>query len=173
MQTAAATLLIAARQLQHGGAMGPPDYGRIASQLREVTDQLASLEQRAAGYETHPVNFAEMLRATGVTTAPLPEEMMVEGPANDLRDLLCVLVEYAGTVGHGAIGLRPEVKCKNSGPRQMCVTELTVRSSDVPDFLQRKLWEAAHRRRGEVSLISELQSCRIEFRLPIERRRMA
>jgi hypothetical protein len=173
MDAAAATLLMAAQRLQHGGALDRANYGRIVSQLREVTDQLTALEKRSGNQEARPVNYTAMLRDTAAMTSPLSEEIMVEGPAHDLHDLLCVLAEYALTAGHNPIDVRLEVNRKKNEAKEMCVTELVVHSSDIPDFLRRKLWEAVRIRRGEVSVIAEPERCRIEFKLPIERRRAA
>jgi hypothetical protein len=87
-----------------------------------------------------------------------------------LHDLLSSLVEYARTVGRDPIELRAQVMHKSGDDRAMCLTELVIQSPDVPDFLRRKLWDSARTRRGEVSVISEPECCRVEFALPVERR---
>jgi hypothetical protein len=173
MYAAVATLEMNARRLQLGEKLDRSNYRRIVSQLREVTDELTALEKRGERQTPRSVNFAAMLRDTTATTLPLLEEIIVEGPAHDLRDLLCSLVAYARTVGRDPIDLRVEVKRKNSAAGEMCVTEFVVRSPDVPDFLQRKLWNAIRARHGEVSVVSEPERSRIGFRLPIAPRRAA
>ncbi len=100
-------------------------------------------------------------------------EIMVEGPARDLRDLLCCLLEYALSVGRNPIDLRVAIKGMSSAARKVCATELVVQSRDVPDFLRRKLWETIRARRGEVSVVIEPECCRLGFTLPIERRQVS
>jgi hypothetical protein len=181
MYAAVATLQMAARQLQLGGGLDPSKYGRIVTQLREVTDQLTAVHRRAGNQKTDPVNFTEMLREAMATASPgsngiaMPvlEDVMVEGPANDLRDLLSSLFEYALTVGRDPIDLRTQVRQTGPQLRPVYATELVIQSPDVPDFLRRKLWDAVRVRRGEVCVISEPERCRVEFALPIERRSAA
>ena len=178
MYAAVAALQKAQRQLQLDGGRDPSKYGRIMTQLREVTDQLTAVHRRAANHKADPVNFTQLLREalatatagnTGIAAAG-PEDVMVEGPANDLRDLLSSLFEYALTVGRDPIELHAHVRQEEPEPRAAYVTELVIQSPDVPDFLRRKLWDAVRARHGEVRVISEPQRCRIEFALPVDRR---
>jgi len=185
MDAAVATLQMAARQLQLSGGLERCEYSRIMTRLREVTDELSAVERRTGKQKPDPVDFTVILRAALATASPLvdrhqsgfalslPEGIMVEGPSHDLRDLLCSLFEYALSVGRDPIDLRVEVGCRHSKGREMCATELAVESSDLPDFLRRKLWDAIRMRRGEVSITAEPARCRIGFTLPIERRRAA
>jgi hypothetical protein len=180
MHAAVATLQMAARQSQLDGGLDQSKYSRIMTQLRQVADQLTAVDQRAGKQKADPVNLTEMLRdalaaaspavAQNGVAMPEPEEAMVEGPANDLRDLVSSLFEYALTVGPKPIDLRTQIKQTSPQPRAMYATELVIQSPDVPDFLRRKLWDAVRIRRGEVSVISEPDRCRIEFMLPVERR---
>jgi hypothetical protein len=182
MHAAVETLQMAARQMQLSGELERSTYSRIMTQLREVTDELTAVERRMEKREAGPVNFTEILRAAVATAPPppdqdasglvtqVPEGIMVEGPAHNLRDLLNSLVEYARTVGRDPIELRVHIKHGAGEVRTTCSTELIIQSPDVPDFLRRKLWDAARIRRGEVSVICEPECCRVEFTLPIERR---
>lgn len=181
MYAAVATLQMAARQLQLSGELDRSKYSRIMAQLREVADELTAFERRTGKQKADPVNFTAMLReavaiaghdGNGIVMQ-LAEDVMVEGPANDLRDLVCCLVEYALSVGRGPADLRAQVKQTSNQLRAMCATELAIPSPDVPDFLRRRLWDAVRTRRGEVSVICEPEHCRIEFTLPIERRSAA
>lgn len=177
MHAAVATLQKAAQQLQRSDQLDRSKYGRIITQLRQVTDELNGFERRAAKQKADPVNFTQMLRAALTMASPtpgedgiVPEDVMVEGPANDLRDLVCGLAEYALTVGCDPVDLRTQIKCTRNAAQSMSTTELNFHCPDVPDFLQRKLWDAVRIRRGEVSVISEQKRCRIVFALPVERR---
>jgi hypothetical protein len=181
MHAAVATLQKTARQLQLSGELEQSAYSRIMNQLREVTEQLSASERRRAKQKAGPVNFTALLRgalasapatadahADGLAAA-VPRDIWVVGPAHDLRDLLCSLIEYARAVGCDPIELRADIQPNGSaGP--VCATELIIQSPDLPDFLRRKLWDAVRIRRGEVSVVSELARCRIGFTLPIERR---
>jgi hypothetical protein len=79
-------------------------------------------------------------------------------------------MEYALTVARGPIDLHAEIKRESNNVRAVCATELLIQSSDVPDFLRRKLWDTIGKRRGEHSIILEPECCRVRFTLPIERR---
>jgi len=98
---------------------------------------------------------------------------MVQGPAHDLRDLLSSLVEYASAVGAKPLALHARIRHDVGASKAACTTELVVQSPDLPDFLRRKLWDAARVRGGEVSVISEPTLCRVEFTIPIDHRRDA
>jgi len=100
----------------------------------------------------------------------VPEYVMVQGPAHDLRDLVCSLAEYALTVARDPVDLRAQVMYTSNQGRGVCATELVIQSPDVPDFLRRKLWDAVRIRHGEVSVVLEPERCRVKFTLPIERR---
>jgi len=183
MHPAVATLEMAARQLQLSGELERSEFGRIMLQLRSVADGLSTVERRIAKQKAASVNFAALLRSAIAPTDPacrqdddarLPkQEMTVEGPAHDLRDLLCSLVEYARAVGTEPLEWRAHIKQDIGATRAKCTTELVVQSPDLPDFLRRKLWDAARIRGGEVSVISEPTLCRIEFTIPIDRREAA
>jgi len=179
MQTTVATLQRAARQLNTSG-LDRSKCRRIIAELREVTDELTAFERRGGKQKADPVNFAEML-LDALAAASLSAgddsvavsgaaDAVVEGPANDLRDLVSCLFEYAG---RGRIELRAHVKPMSPGPGAGYATELTVQSPDIPDFLRRKLWDAVRARRGEVCVSSEPERCRIQFTLPVERRSAA
>ena len=179
MQTTVATLQKAARQLNTSG-LDRSKCRRIIAELREVTDELTAFERRGGKQKADPVNFAEMLldglaaasRSAGSDRNSVAvsgaEDAMVEGPANDLRDLVSCLFEYAG---RGRIELCAEIKPMSPGAGY--ATELIVRSPDLPDFLRRKLWDAVRARRGEVCVSSEPERCRIQFTLPVECRSAA
>jgi len=173
MHAAVASLQQAARRLQHSGILDPSKYAWMMSQLRDVTTELDASERRARDQKADPVNIAELLREA-LTTAgiamPLPDTVMVAGPARNLRDLLCCLIEYALGVRPNSIDLRAETRPSTDEAREAFTIELVIQSPDVPDFLRRKLWEAARARRGEVSIVSELDCCRIGLSIPVERR---
>lgn len=185
MYAAVAALQMTARRLQLSGGLDQSKYDQIISQLRQITDELTDSDRRAGKQKLDPVNFFDMVRDTVATASAeghpdinrvamqLVQDVMVEGPAHDLRDLLRSLFEYALGVGQDPITLRVEVKCTGEPAREMCLTELAIHSPNVPDFLQRKLWNTVRARRGEVSVISEPERCRIGFTLPVERRRAA
>jgi hypothetical protein len=186
MHAAVATLQKGARQLQLSGELERSDYSGIVTQLRQVAEGLTALERRTGKQKAVSVNYTEMLHAAIATAStsvgqdetgggmPVPDGIMVEGPAHDLHDLLSSLVEYARTVGGDPIELRAQilhqVLHKGGDDNGVCATELVIQSPDLPDFLRRKLWDAARVRRGQVSVISELECCRVGFTLPVERR---
>jgi hypothetical protein len=100
--------------------------------LREVTDELTAFERRAGKRKPDPVSFSQMLldalaaafpsadNDNNIVLSP-PEDVMVEGPVDDLRDLVSSLFEYAGS---GPIDLRTRVKQMNPGLRAGYATEL-------------------------------------------------
>ena len=120
MHPAVATLEMAARQLQLSGELERSEFGRIMMQLRSVADGLSTVDRRIAKQKAASVNFTAMLRSLIAPAAPacgpgdgarLPmQEMMVEGPPHDLRDLLCSLVEYARAVGTEPLDWRAQIK---------------------------------------------------------------
>jgi len=172
MNAAVASLQEAARRLQLSGELDPSKYAWMMSQLRGVTTELDASERSARRKSAAPANFTALLRdAAAPLATSLPEDLMVEGPAQEIRDLLCCLIEYAGAASPGPIALRAEVGCKLGDDRDMLVLELAVQSPDVPDFIRRKLWDAARPRRGEISIVAEPDRCRIGLILPTERRR--
>ena len=183
MHTAITALQTAARRLQLFGGLEQSQCSQIMTQLREVADQLHALERRRGEEKADPVNFTDLVRrALGAASVPaagraartailqVPEDVIVEGPAHDLRDLVCSLIEYAFTVTRNSIELRADIRYTGNQARAVCSTELTLQSSDVPDFLRQKLWEVVRVRRGEVSVVSEAECCRVIFTLPVERR---
>jgi len=179
MYATVATLQMAAQRMQLSGELDQSKCRRIMSQLRQVADELIDSERRLGKQKANPVNFSAVMHDAAAgqdkrrIVMRLADEIMVEGPGHDLHDLLCSLFEHALTVGCEPIDARVEVKCVDNPVRDVCSTELCIQSPDLPDFLQRKLWDAVRARRGEVSLISEPERCRIGFTLPIERRRAA
>jgi hypothetical protein len=180
MHPALATLETTARQLQLSGELERSEFGRIMRQLRVVADGLDTLERRTAKQKAASVNMVELLRAAlapaDADSGPgeevrLPsQDMTVEGPAHDLRDLFCTMIEYARAVGSEPLDLRAHIRHDAGTARETCTMQLLVHAPDLPDFLRRKLWDAARVRGGEVSVISEPTLCRIAFTLPIERR---
>ena len=173
MHAAVASLQQAARRLQHSGNLDPSKYAWMISQLRDVTAELDASERRAQEQKSDPVNIIELLRKAldkaGISMQ-LPDSVTVPGPARTLRDLLSCLIEYALGVRPNALDLRAETVGKADGGREMFTIQLVVQSPDIPDFLRRKLWEAAGARRGEVSIVAELDRCRIDLGIPVERR---
>ena len=181
MDSAVATLQMAARELQAAKAGDKLAYTQIVAKLRKVADQLSGIDRRADQEKVEPVDYAAILRdavnkAASVErigaklTVDLPEHAMVAGPASDLRNVVCGLVEHALTVGCDAIALR----CDDTEPaRPTCVTEFIVRAPAFPDFLQHSLWKVVRTRRGEVSTLVEREKCHIRFKLPLERRAAA
>ncbi len=173
MHAAVASLHQAARRLQHSGNLDPSTYAWVMSQLRDVTTELDASERRAQEQKSDPVNIVELLREAvakaGIST-PLPDPVMVPGPARTLRDLISCLIEYALGAHPDALDLRAETARNAYGAREKFMIKLVVQSPDIPDFLRRKLWEAAGARRGEVSIVAELDRCRIDLGIPIERR---
>jgi hypothetical protein len=182
MYAAVAALQTAARRLQLSAELDSSEYAPMITQLRKVRDQLATFERRAGNQQADRVDLGELLReVTGPASAAndqggsgiatqLSGDILVEGPVQDLRDLFCCLVEYALGVGPGPLNLKVEITRKPNEARETCVIGLIIQSSDVPDFLRRKLWEAARLRRGAVSVVSEPDCCRIGLMLPVERR---
>lgn len=173
MHPAVATLQQAARRLQHSGNMDPSKYALMMSQLRGVTAELDASERRARDQKTDPIDIAELLREVlgkaGIAMQ-LPDDVMVAGPDQSLRDLLGCLIEVALGVRPNSLDLRAGAGRREDKARETFTIELAIKSPDVPDFLRRKLWEAARARGGEVSIVSEPDCCRIGFSLPMERR---
>jgi hypothetical protein len=178
MHAAVASLQKAARQLQLSGELERSEYTKITTQLREVANKLSAFERRTGKQDTPPVNFSDLLRRAAATagqieseaTAQVPDGIMVEGPAHDLRDALCTLVEYGRSVGNDEVAFLVQIVDRANTTGAICLTELLIPAADLPDFVQRKLWDAARVRRGEVSIVSELKRCRVAMTLPIERR---
>jgi hypothetical protein len=171
MEAAIATLQTVARQIRLAGNLEPAKHRRIMAKLREVADELSDVERHAAIETPDPVDFAELLRSAGGLVVRAPESVMIAGPARDLRDLVSSLSEYALSVGHDELELRAQVKYMGCQSRAVCATELQIATPALPDFLQRKLWQTVHARRGEVSIVTKQDCCRVEFVLPIERRK--
>ena len=173
MHPAVATLQQAARRLQHSGNMDPSKFSWMMSQLRGVTAELDASERKARNQKCDPVDITELLRevlAKAGIAVQLPDTIMVAGPDQSLRDLLTCLIEVALGARPNALDLHAEADRKFDNAREAFTIELAIQSPDVPDFLRRKLWEAARMRGGEVSIVAELDCCRIRFTLPIERR---
>ncbi len=173
MHAAVATLQQAARRLQHSGNLDPSKYTWMMSQLRGVTAELDASERRARDQKTDPVDITELLRevlAKAGIAMELPDNTIVAGPAQGLRDLLGCLIEVALGARPNSLDLRVETGGEKDKAQKTFTIELAIQSPDVPDFLRRKLWEAAQARGGEVSIVSEPDSCRIRFSLPTERR---
>jgi len=184
MHAAVVTLQTAARQLQLSGELDRCEYDRMMAQLREVAHGLAAVERRANEQKAETIDFTAMLREAAALGSPegkqgdggdsgggadVPDGMVIEGPAYDLRDALCSLVEYARTVGSSPVDLNARLERGRGAAHAICAVELSVRSPDVPDFLRRKLWDATRARHGEVCLVCEPERCRIHFKLPIAR----
>jgi hypothetical protein len=173
MHPAIATLQQAARRLQHSGNMDPSKYAWMMSQLRGVTAELDASERKARNQTSDPVDITELLHevlAKAGVVMQLPNNTMVAGPAQSLRDLLSCLIEVALGARPNSLRLHARTGRKHEKDRETFTIELTIQSLDVPDFLRRKLWEAARTRGGEVSIVSESDCCRIGFSLPVERR---
>jgi hypothetical protein len=180
MNAAVVTLQEAAGRLRREGELEPSTYAWMISQLRGVTVELDASERRARKKNVAPADFAELLRETAapllnsqggnVIAVQLPDEVLIEGPAAEIRDLLSCLIEYAGNASPNPIDLWAGLGCKPDSGREMLMVELSVRSPDVPDFIRRKLWDTARPRHGELSIVSEPDRCRIGLMLPVERR---
>lgn len=183
MHTAVTTLEKAARQLRISGDLEHCEFDRIMMHLHSVSEGLSAVERRIAKRKAAPVNFTELVRSAmapmlpdchlgNEAAAPL-QPIMVEGPAQDLSELLCSLVEYARDFGRDGPELRLQIKEAAGKAASKCTTVLVVNAFELPDFLRRKLWDAARVRGGEVSITSEPSRCQIEFTLPIDRRASA
>ena len=147
------------------------------AQLRDVNNELDAVARPDGSREADAVDFTLMLReavdaagqdADGIVVH-LMQDAIVAGPAGDLRELMCCLLDFALAVGRGRAALHTRIKEAGSQAGPVCTAELTIFSSDVPDFLRRRLWDAVRARRGEVSIISEPDCSRVEFTLPIKR----
>jgi hypothetical protein len=177
MQAAIATLELAARSLQRAEELDRSKYSHVMAQLRQVMDKLAAAERRTGNSRAGPVDFTRMLRDAAATPPgqerddileQIPENVFVEGPADDLRQLICSLVEYARAVGR--IDLHAQINHGNGKCGDTCTTELVIQPpGEVPDFLRRIMWDAARIRNGEVSTTSTREGYRIGMVLPIER----
>ena len=180
MHAAAAKLQTAAQRLI-SGVTERSDYTQIISQLRAVANELAALERRAGQGKADPVHLTAMLwdaaakassasGQSGITVAAV-EGITVEGPAADLQELISSLLEFALGMARDTVEIRADSAF--IGSRAACALKLVVRCADMPDFLRRKLWDVAHRRRGQVSIVSEADRCRVTLTLPLERRLVA
>lgn len=173
MHAAVVSLQQAARRLHHSGNLDSSKYAWMMSQLRDVTAELDACERQAQERKSDPVNIAELLREAlakaGISIQP-PDPVMVAGPARTLRELLSCLIEYALGARPDALDLDAEMTRKANDTIEMFTIKLVVQSPDIPDFLRRKLWETAGARRGEVSIVAEVDRCRINLDIPVERR---
>jgi hypothetical protein len=182
MHTAIAKLQGATRRLYNPAGLEHLEYSRIAVQVRDVADDVSRFERRAKPDKINRINFTEILRsaeasAPAATHEPqsgvivqAPLDVMIDGPADDLRDLVCSLTEYALTVARNPVVLRAEVRYVGAQARAVCATELVIQSPEVPGLLRRKLRDVVRVRHGEVSVASNSEHCHVEFILPIERR---
>jgi hypothetical protein len=177
MQGAIATLELAARSLQRAEGLDRSKYGHVMAQLRQVMDKLAAAERRTGNSKAGPVDFTQMLRDAAATASDqeredilerIPESVFVEGPADDLRQLICSLVQYSRAVRR--VDLRAQINHGNGKCGATCTTELAIQPpGEVPDFLRRRMWDAARIRSGEVFVTSTREGYRIGMVLPIER----
>jgi hypothetical protein len=180
MQTAIVILQTAARQRSLAGEIGRPTYGRLITQGREIAAEIDPSQNRQTAGGCDPVNYAEILRnAQASITAReniagqqvlVPDGVLVEGPAHDLREAIHHLLEFASSTGVAPTELGIYISYPSDQRRGKCVTEMVMYSPGLPDFLQQTLWNMVRRRHGEMSIISEAQCCRIKFSLPVERR---
>lgn len=181
MHPAIAMLQTTAQALEVSGGLDQSTCSRLMGQLQRITEELVAVERRAGKQKADPVDFTAILRDALATASygvdeehgagkKIPEDVYVEGPSHDLRDLMGSLIEYARSVGPDPVDLRTQVNYTSDQNRAVCMTELAVGTANVPDFLQRKLWETIRARRGVISVISGPQGCCIRFSLPIERR---
>jgi len=180
MNAAIKTLRTGARQLRLAGELDPDKFAWAMTQLRTVANELAACERRASKEEVIPVDITALLsRVLGPPASgqrddriapPSAGNVMVRGPLHDLQDLLNGLIEYARSVYTGPMDLRTSVRRGGCKVGDMFTIELAVRSLEIPDFVRRKLWDAASIRGGEVSVVSEPDRCWIRLTLPTERR---
>lgn len=176
----AATATIDAHMLRTTGRLEKAEYRSVLQQLRYVTERLNVIERRLEKEERDPVELAKIIddavsRAVQplTTSGPVvevPQDILVQGPAKDLREMISALVDHACSSGARSVAIRAQVLYSADQARPMCATEIGVQSKDFPDFLRRRLWDTIHERRGELSVSSELSGYRITFTLPVERR---
>lgn len=149
------------------------------SKQEDRTDRLAAIERRLTEQHSEPVDLSRLITAAarlaadqrqGKMLLQLPEGVFVQGPADDVRELIVGLIEHAGTGGYDKVKFRAQVNYMIDCSRLSCTAEIVTPTPDVPDFLRRELWEVVGKRRGQVSITSETGGCRIEFTLPLERR---
>jgi hypothetical protein len=174
MDAAVNTLQMVAQQLRRSGEVEPSRYAWMLSQLRGVLDELNASERRKDKLKVASANLTDLLHEVMALrldcqsddggALELPDKIMVEGPVQDLRDLLCCLTAFAPN------NLRAEIERESDEVRQTVTIEFLIQLPDLPDFLRRKLWDTARVRRGKVSIISQQDCCRVRFTLPTERR---
>ena len=152
----------------------------IMVQLRQITDHRATAERRVNEGKHAPVDFAGIVTAGAAKillvldpnklVLQIPESVFVRGPADDLVDLIASLLDYGQTVGPEPIRLRTQINYTCGELVTTCTTELLVESSEVPDFLQRKILDTVRARGGEVTTAAAAIGHRISFTLPVDRR---
>src|SRR6185312_6513077 len=81
-------------------------YRRISGVSRSVSDQLDANERRMTEVRTAPVDFPRMihdavrqtaLHREGKLLLQLPDGVFVQGPADDLREMIASLAEYVSS----------------------------------------------------------------------------
>lgn len=155
------------------------EYTALIGQQRQFAHGLAIFERRGAREKYAPVGLERIVKdgAGKALRTPdadklvlqLPESVFVEGPADDLIELIACLVEY-GHSGPKPIRLSAQINYTGDEQRPTCTTELLLPSGEVPEFLRRKVFDTVRARQGEVTIAGTASGHRISFTLPVERR---
>jgi hypothetical protein len=156
------------------------EYKAILGQLRQITKRLALVERRESEENCAPVDFSRIVRdgCAKATLTPsadtlivqIPESVLVEGPGDDLVELIGCLIEYGYTGGPEPVRLSAQINYPENEVRPTCTTEMLLPTSEVPEFLRRKVWDTVRARRGEVTIAAAPRGSRISFTFPVERR---
>jgi hypothetical protein len=184
MDLSIALLQMGVKRLQNSILMNDVFPGQTPTELQLVLSQLAALERRCnkAASPMVSTNLADTIMEATSIVGPLarqvgrdiqlhvPQDAIIEGRSDDLRQMFCRMLEHSLAFGAGPIELHVRFASSDRHDRGEWITELFTGSPDLPDHLRRNLSTTVGAHGGETFFISEPKGCRIRLVLPAERR---
>ena len=155
LRTPLAVLTLRLQRSLQNGAGAALDKAGIDQDLRQMTrlvTQLLDLARKQAadgtpGSEPHPINLCRIAREAAATVLPLaeaagrplaldlPDEIIVQGRAGDLRDMVQNLLENALAHGAGTISIA------GSADGGSCTLDIADEGAGVPQALRQAVFE--------------------------------
>jgi hypothetical protein len=169
---------MAAPCLQQDGEFDRSTSSQPAAQVQQTMEKLLSGEPLDMIRSKDSADLVSLLHEAVALVSPpagpngvqfellAPEQVFVDGPAEDLLDTLSLLLEQASACGKGPIQVRLWVEADGNSPA-CATTELFNQSFDVPDHFRRRLSKAVFARGGEAYFVTEAVGFRVKIRIPI------